>query len=159
MSFHVKPDSMMTPECQERSIYTGSSWELGALLYVDVPTGTWRECGADPTIVQGVAECAAGAGVITSGALTPLGVREFPPGKMQATLVKPNTKFLALYSGTLPAQAGDKYGVVRDANGVWRVDFSDTTNDVVLLVRIFNTDPLAFEYVEVTFITAELIEA
>lgn len=137
------------PPVKELTVASGAAFETGALLLRD-SNGAWVECGADPTVVGAVAE--SGFGADTSG-FAHLGRKEFPTGMMQATKVQGEQPFHAEYTGTLPAAAGGAYGVVRGADSKWRVDFSDTTNQVVRLVSLeWTQSPLNRNRVEVVFL-------
>ncbi len=137
------------PPVKELPVAVDEEFETGALLIRD-GDGAWAECGADPTVVGAIAE--SGFGPDTSG-FNRLGHKEFPPGMMQATKVQGEQPFHAEYTGTLPAAAGGAYGVVRGADSLWRVDFSDTTNQVIRLVSIEWTQaPLNKNRVEVVFL-------
>lgn len=136
------------PEIDERDLAAGAAFNPGALLVVDA-NGDYAECGADPAAVAAVA--ANGAGADTTGFIR-TGMKEFPPGRMVATLVKNNQKFRAKYVGTLPAADGGSYGVVLDADGDWKVDFDEVTTLVVKLVGRLTDAPLNQPYVEVVFL-------
>jgi hypothetical protein len=93
-------------------------------LLVKTGAGAYSECGADPTSVAAIAE--SGFGDDAAG----FGV------------------------GTLPAADGASYGVVRDTDGRWKVDFADTTNLVVRLVGRRTDAPENVRKVEVVFLPA-----
>lgn len=133
----------------ELAVASSQAWEPGALL-VKNGSGIWAECGADPTSVAAVA--LSGYGADSSGFT--YGRREFPPGMMQGAKVQDEISFLAKYVGTLPAADGASYGVVRDTDGQWKVDFSDTTNLVVRLVGRRTNSPENVAKVEVVFLPA-----
>ena len=63
--------------------------------------------------------------------------------------------FRARYTGTLPAATaiGTGYGVVKDSDGIWKVDFSDTTADRVMLRKILDAAPEEIPEVVVEFLT------
>lgn len=150
MSFIVaRLHGTKVPPVKELPVAAGAAFETGALLIRDA-NGAWAECGADPAVVGAVAE--SGFGADTSG-FAHLGRKEFPTGFMQATKVQGEQHFHAEYVGTLPAAAGGAYGVVRDTDSRWKVDFADTTNQVVRLVNIEWTQaPLNKNRVEVVFL-------
>lgn len=146
-------DAGMTPRVREKAVATGSAWLLGALLLVD-GNGDFAECGADPTSIAAVA--LSGVGTDTSG-YNRLGVKGFPPGYCQGVTVNEETPFRANYTGTLPAVTGGDYGVVKDANGDWMVDFSEVTTVSVRLIHKFGDDlPIAVNEVEVVFLKAHV---
>ena len=135
----------------ERPQAAGSSYLQGALLLVDA-NGAYAECGADPVAIAAVS--ASDAGTDTSGFNT-FGVKGFPPGKMQGYTIK-NKTFSALYVGTLPAADGGVYGVVRDTDSKWKVDFTDTTATRVKLVNRRTNSPENLPRVLVRFIDANV---
>lgn len=139
-----------TPRTKQLAVAAGAEFEKGALLVRDA-NGAWAECGADPASVGGVSETAYGTD--TSGFIR-TGKKEFPPGYMQATLVGDEQLFLAEYVGTLPAADGGAYGVVRDTDGSWKVDFAETTNTVVRLQGRRTNAPENIALVYVTFLPA-----
>lgn len=104
-------------------VAAGQAWEKGALLIADA-NGQWAECGADPAAVGAVAANAYGAD--TSGFVR-TARKEFPPGEMVAVLVGGLVPFRAKYVGSLPAVTGGSFGVIRDTDGLWKVDFNEVT--------------------------------
>lgn len=137
------------PPVRELVVASGQAFSKGALLIRDA-NGAWAECGADPAVVGAVAE--SDFGVDASG-FSRLGRSEFPPGFMQATKVQGEQSFHAEYVGVLPAAAGGSYGVVRDTDGRWKVDFADVVNQVVRLVNLeWTQDPINKNRVEVVFL-------
>lgn len=136
MSFVPVAKGMTHPLTVEKAVATGSDWTQGALLVVNA-SDEFAEAGANPTSVAAVAVTAVGPD--TSG-FNRLGVKGFPPGRCQGIAISDCRRFVAKYSGTLPAQAGGEYGVVRGADGEWRVNFADTTNAVVKLVDLSWTE-------------------
>lgn len=138
------------PRTRELAVAAEADFYRGALLVKD-SNGLWAECGADPASVGGVAETDYRA---DSTGFSRLGRSEFPPGYMQGTLVTDEQKFFAAYVGTLPAADGGSYGVVRDTDGKWKVDFAETTNLVVKLVGRRTGSPENVALVEVTFLPA-----
>jgi len=153
MSFKLaRPRGHTIPPTRNFPLAAGAAFEIGALLVRDA-NGAWAECGADPASIGGVAE--APAGTDTSGFIR-TGKREFPPGYMQATLVQGEVPFLARYVGTLPAANGGSYGVVRDTDGLWKVDFSDTTATRVKLTGRRTDAPENLALVEVVFLAANV---
>lgn len=148
--FAAKLMAAHTPRTRQLAVAAGAAFERGALLVRD-SNGAWAECGADPTSIGGVAETAYGAD--TSG-FSRTGKREFPPGYMQATLVGDEQLFLAKYVGTLPAADGGTYGVVRDTDGQWKVDFAEVTTMSVRLQGRRTNGPENIALVYVTFLPA-----
>jgi hypothetical protein len=80
------------------------------------------------------------------------------PGQMQAlsvTLGNREKLYSAEYVGTLPTAIGGSYGVVRDTDGRWRVDFAETTDVVVRLESLaWTQDPISKNRVVVSFLAA-----
>lgn len=106
------------PKTIEKPILVGYAEAEGALLAYD---GTnFVACGADPAQIAGVALTPGGAD--TSGFII-LGRKEYPPNTMQAILPK-DQEFKVPFLGVLPATSGDNFGVTRDADGVWKIDFN-----------------------------------
>lgn len=129
----------------------GSAYELGALLLVN-GSAQFAECGADPASIAAVA--LSGAGTDASG-FNILAVKGFPPGYMQAAYIK-NRKFRARYVGALPAADGGVYGVVKDSDGLWKVDFTDTIATRVKVVGRLTNSPENLPEVLVTFLDANV---
>jgi hypothetical protein len=139
-----------TPRTRELVVAAGQAFYRGALLVKD-SNGAWAECGADPAAVAAVANSDFQAD--TTG-FSHLGRSEFPPGYMQATKVSDEQPFLAKYVGSLPAADGASYGVVRDTDGLWKVDFAEVTTLVVKLVGRRTNSPENVALVEVVFLPA-----
>lgn len=108
---------------------TNATWKSGALLTVNA-SDQWEECGADPANIGGVSLDEVGDG---AGPLVPTGRREFPPYTCGAITVDEHTVFSGPYVGT--PQIGN-FGVIKGADGVWRVDFNETTNTRVRVVDV-----------------------
>jgi hypothetical protein len=131
-----------------------ATWKSGALLVA--VAGLWTECGADPATIGGVSMDEVGDG---TGALVPIGRREFPPLEVGALLVTESVMFSGPYVGT-PALG--LFGVVKGADGIWRVDFTETVATRVRVVDIGgatepflqlpggSTSPLRFGGAEIT---------
>lgn len=143
------------PPAVEKDLATGEDFLLGALLIVNA-SDEYAEAGADPAAVAAVA--LSGAGTESDPFRRPTN-REFPPGKMQAIPVQGERKFRSFYVGTLPSEAGGEYGVVRDTDEKWKVDFNETTTTVVKLQSIKPTEePLNQNEVVVTFLPSVVVE-
>jgi hypothetical protein len=140
------------PRVVERSNAAGQAYNKGALLLVD-GSNNFAECGADPAAIACVAE--AGAGADTANFVNVLGVKGFPPGKNQGTYIKDQV-FSARYVGTLPAADGGSYGVVRDTDGLWKVDFAETVNTRLKLVGRMTGSPENQPRVKVKFLDANV---
>lgn len=154
MSFILaRAKSQSIPRVREYPLAAGAAGLRGALLVRDA-NGAWAECGADPASIGGIAESDFGAttgiGTISTGKL------EFPPGRMQATVVQDEVEFRARYVGALPAADGGLYGVVRDTDGLWKVDFGEVTATRVKLVGRLTDSPLNVPEVLVVFLAANI---
>lgn len=104
----------------ELAILTGYAENEGALLTTDV-NNNFVACGADPAQVAAIALTPGGAD--TSG-FNILGRKEYPPNTMQGIAVNDSVRFLAPFLGALPAVPGGAFGVTRDVDGTWKVDFN-----------------------------------
>lgn len=135
----------------ERDLPASTTFTQGSLLVVN-GSGQYAECGADPASIAAVAATPAG---VTAG-FTTLTRQEFPPNKMQGINVGNEAVFRANYIGTLPAADGGVYGVVRDSDLKWKVDFTDTTNTRVKLVGRLTNSPENQPEVLVKFIAANI---
>lgn len=154
MSFQLgEPDGTDVPQILERVLASGAAGVGGNLMLVDA-NNQYAECGADPASIFGVAATAFGAD--TSG-FNILATKEFPPGKLQVIKAKGQV-FTAQYVGTLPTNPGGVYGVIKDSDGKWKVDFAETTATRVRYVRPVDNDPRTTTPVRVVvrFIDANL---
>lgn len=150
MSFQLAHlDGARVPRTVEKPVAAGASFARGALLLVDA-NGAYAECGADPAAVAAVSNSDYGS---DASGFNPTGRMEFPPGFMQGTSVQGEHVFSAEYVGTLPAAGGGSYGVVKDTDGRWKVDFGETTNTRVKLVNLgWTRSPLNKNRVLVSFL-------
>jgi len=154
MSFRLaKTQGDSGPELTERDLASGQAFAQGALLVVN-GSGQYAECGADPASIAAVA--ATPCGPVATPAFTMLSKQEFPPGKMQGIPLDDFLTFRAQYVGTLPAANGGSYGVVKDSDGKWKVDFTDTTNTRVKLVGRLTDSPENLPEVLVKFLAANI---
>lgn len=152
MSFQMAhPDGVAVGRVVERDLAAAQTFSVGALLLVD-GNGAFAECGADPAAIAAVALAPAGA---DASGFNILGTKSFPPGKMQAETIK-NRIFSAKYVGTLPAADGGLYGVVKDSDGDWKVDFTETTATRLKLVGRRTTSPENIARVLVQFLDANV---
>ena len=103
----------------ERKLAAGYAESQGALVVVN-GSNEIAACAADAQTIAGVA---LGPGGTDSSGFNILGSKEFPPGYLQAISLEDAT-FLAPYVGALGA-VGTSYGFVRDADGVYKVDFNE----------------------------------
>jgi len=140
------------PLAREKAVASGGAWEDGGLLLVNA-SNEYAECAADPASIFAVALHAVGAG---SGALYPVGRKEFPPNRAQGIWAGHEFGFIADYAGTL-GTPNTAYGVVRSADTFWRVDFAETVNTRLTLTDIAQTvAPLSQRRVRVKFLTANV---
>lgn len=142
----------MVPRHRELPLAAGQAFLAGALLLRDA-NGAFAECGADPAVIAAVAE--SGAGPDTSG-FNPLAVKGFPPGYMQGIAVQDEVIFRARYVGALPAADGGSYGVVKDADGLWKVDFNEVVNTRLKLLGRLTNSPENVAEVLVAFLAANV---
>jgi hypothetical protein len=134
-----------------RPLAAAQVFNVGALLLVDA-NGAFAECAANPAAIAAVA--LAPAGTDASG-FNMLGAFPFPPGQMQGEAIK-GRKFTCKYVGTLPAADGALYGVVRDSDNSWKVNFADTVNTRVKLVDRRTNSPENIARVVVEFLDANV---
>lgn len=146
MTFRVKPVADGVPETQTRP-WTSTAFFEGAPLIVH-SDGSFREASADPATFAAFALSDVGTG---SGAEFPVGTREFPPGQVQGVMIRAGMKFLAEFVGT-PAEGS--FGMVRGADGRWRVDFTETTTTQLRFLRRYDVSPLSVPLVEVSILAA-----
>lgn len=153
MSFRLAgAQSQSIPRTVERALAAGYAEEKGALLLIN-GSGQYAPCGADPALIAAVAE--SGGGADTSG-FNILGRKEFPSGFMQAISVDEHLTFRAKYIGALPAADGAAYGVIRDSDGIWKVDFNDTVATRLKLVGRLTDSPENVPEVLVQFLPANI---
>lgn len=153
MAFRVaKAKSQSIPRTVQRAIVPGGTWKRGALLVINA-SNQWAECGADPASIAAVSLSDVGA---ATGIGDHFAKSEFPPGYTQGTGVQDETVFRAPYVGSLPAVDGALYGVVKDSDTEWKVDFSDTTATRVKLVGRLTDSPENQPEVLVTFLAANV---
>lgn len=112
------------PDTVEKQLAAAYAEKQGALLVVD-GDGKFAACAADANLIAAVALTPGGTD--TSG-FNILGTKEFPPGYMQGISIASGQKFIAPYTGDLPAAPGGQYGFVRNADGIYVVDFTDVVN-------------------------------
>lgn len=131
-----------TPSVISVAYTTGQTFKKGALLAY-VAAGTVSECGADPTLVAGVALDPAGSKPGFDAANSPTVVT----GRVQeVSMAVANRqtvfsgRFVTVAGGdpTVPTQTliNEQYGVAKDANGLWYVDGDEVTTKSVEIVDI-----------------------
>ena len=140
------------PRTVERPLAAGYASGQGALLLVD-GSGNFAECGANPALIAAVAN---GPGGVDTSGFNILGHKEFPPGFMQGIAVQNNTRFLAPFIGTV-GTVGLTYGVTKDSDGFWKVDFTkNAANQRVTLLGSETGLPENQPYVLVEFLAANV---
>jgi hypothetical protein len=155
MSFLLESvPGQQVPRIVELPLAAASAFEQGALLLVN-GSAQFAECGVDPASIAAVA--ATNAGADTTG-FNILGKKEFPGGFCQGIMLatNPGARFRARYVGTLPGADGGVYGVIRDTDAKWKVDFADVTLTRVKLVDRFTNSPENQAEVVVTFLAANI---
>lgn len=100
----------------------GQTFLNGALVVLDASKNV-TECGADPASIYGMA-------------LEP--ANKDPEGAYCIVAPAIEGKFFWMPCSSAPAQANvsKNYGVVKDADGIWCVDFTDTTNTRVFVHEV-----------------------
>lgn len=154
MSFQLAhPKGVAVPRIIEKSLAAGAAGLAGALLLAD-GSDNYAECGADPASIGAVAISDFGAD--TSG-FNILAKKEFPPGKMQGIVLTTEIEFTAKYVGTLPSVEGGSFGVVRDTDSLWKVDFAEVAATRLKLVSSRRTlSPENIARVTVKFLAANI---
>lgn len=122
----------------EYPLAVGYAEAQGALGFIN-SSGQFEACGADPALIGGVANTPGGTD--TSG-FNITGKKEFPAGYMQVIALR-GRRFRAPYIGSLPAADGGQYGVIRDSDGVWKIDFNEVVNVALTLVGRLTASPEA----------------
>lgn len=119
------------PTAWEVPVADGEAFEIGALgTLVD---GEFTESTSpDPDDATHISQTPYGAATADFTVPIPmhLGHREFPPGKAIVTEILA-TKWRCKYLGDLPAATGGLYGLTRDTDGLWKLDFDTVTGDLV----------------------------
>lgn len=118
----------------ELPIAGGYAEAQGALILA--VAGAFQACGADPASIGAVSLTPGGAD--TSG-FNELGRKEFPPLTMQGICLE-DQLFLAPYIGT-PGAVNALFGVIRDSDGVWKVDFNETVNTRLVFLGFPDKSP------------------
>lgn len=152
MSFILDDASDLQDSIVERDIVPGAAYPQGSLVLVN-GSNQFAECGADPASIAAVACTDVGAD--TTG-FNRFGSKNFPPGRVQAIRVTRERRFRALYVGTLPGVDGGSYGVVKDSDGKWKVDFTETVNTRLKLVGRRTNSPENLPQVVVVFLAANV---
>ena len=111
------------------AIDSANAGKAGSLCLLNTGDNEVEECGADPAVVLGLM-----TGPYTS--------RTIYPGSKMPVIILDHNVVVAMCSATTPADSHltDKYGVVKLASGNWAVDTTETTAQVVQVVKV---DPTA----------------
>lgn len=142
-----------SPKARELPLASGSAFLRGAAMLKDA-NGAWAECGADPAVIGAVAESDCGPSTAVGAHF---GTKEFPSGYMIGMLVQDEVAFRARYIGALPAADGGTYGITKDTDGLWKVDFGKTGASArVKLTGRLTDSPLNVPEVLVVFLAANV---
>ena len=152
MSFILDDASDLLDSIVERDIVPGAAYLQGAALLVN-GSNQFAECGADPASIAAIA--CSDVGADTSG-FNRLGSKNFPPGRVQGIRVTRERRFRALYVGALPAVDGGSYGLIKDSDNKWKVDFNETVNTRLKLVGRRTNSPENLPQVIVVFLAANV---
>lgn len=140
------------PRIIEKSLAAAQVFVFGALLLADA-SDNFAECAADPAAIAAVS--VSGAGPDATG-FNRFARVEFPPGKMQGIATN-GCIFTAKYLGGLPGANGATYGVTRDADLFWKVDFTkNAANQRVKLLERRTNSPENIARVVVSFLAANV---
>lgn len=104
-------------------IATGQTFLEGAFVYLDT-NGDLVECGTDPATILGVALHDAGALPETTNCLV-------------ACAVDGHTYVMMGSSDPVQADEGIAYGIIKDADGIWTVDKTDTSNTRIRVEKVY----------------------
>lgn len=98
----------------------------GELMYFDTADQKIKRCGADPALIAGICEESSEANRVLT-----------PNGKVPLRLLTSTAGVRLCSAVTLTeAHVGVAYGIVRDANGHWAIDTTDTGATRVVAYRI-----------------------
>lgn len=149
--------AMMTPAIEKPMSVPATYAENEGALLIDDGNGNWAVCGPNPPLIGAVAVTPGGndttslAGV---GAFNIRGRKEFPTGVMQAIFAGDSQTFLAKFVGTPPTSGRGMFGVIRDTDGFWKINFNDTVNQRVLVTSLQTPTPEAQPYALCQFLAA-----
>lgn len=152
MSFQLAyPDGVAVPRIIEKPLAAGQAFLEGALIVAD-GSDDYAECAADPPLIGAVAVSACGT---DSSGFNRFAKKEFPPGYMQGVTL-PGQTFTAKYVGDLPAANGGEYGVVKDSDDYWKVDFAEVANPRLTLTGRRTDSPENVARVYISFLSANI---
>lgn len=106
-----------------------ATFKVGAAVVLDAQKEV-TECGADPASIYGFALTRVDAGVSKD-----------PQDTTKVLVMKAieGEKF-CMQASSDPVEAthrNNSYGLIKDADGIWTVDFTDTTNTRVFVHRVY----------------------
>lgn len=150
MSFKLsRLDSQSQPRTLTKTVDSGTTaFNKGALLIVDAQD-EYAEAGADPATITAVALHDYGT---DSDGYGGHGKKEFPAGKAVAVAVE-GQRFRAKFVGTAALGA---FGVVRDTDSDWKVDFNETVATRFQVTRLLDNELGDIPEVEGYFLAANV---
>lgn len=108
---------------QEFDLTAGQTFLEGAAVFLTGSPEKVSECGTDPATILGFALHAAAKTVIA--------------GKVLVALAESASRFwMSTTSGLVATDQNVLYGIVKDSDGVWVVDRTETTNTRVEVLRV-----------------------
>jgi len=118
-AFRAVPNSRV--RVREFPVASGETFTSGAIVLMDSGEDI-AEVGADPTALLGIALGAATSGVST----------HVDPTKVLVAIAEEGSEFLMSGDNDpVEADINISYGVVADGDGIWTVDGTETTAEVV----------------------------
>lgn len=122
-----------------------ATFTANELVYFDTSTQTMKVCGADPSLIAGLA--------VGGGSSTTTGAQLFSEQAKISVYRLQSDTVVSMSSSTTPAvtHIGVLYGIAA-TSGVWQVDTSDTSNTRVIVVDVDITNGIFY----VNFIAANL---
>lgn len=137
------------PEVRYFTVDGAAAFVVGELVYFDTATQTLKECGANPSLIAGVALASAAFGLGTEWPGNIFGATQIP-----VALLRSGTEvFMAATATPAVTNIGVAYDI-QNNSGVWRVNLGSTGNTRVRILDIFNTPQQ--EGVLVNFISTNL---
>lgn len=130
------------PAIEKQTVLSGQTFKRGALLILDATTGFVKECAATPTAVYGVALADASSAPGYNAANSPLvitgqaNIVSVGVADMNTTWSMRGANGATDPTTPVAGDIGDQYGAIKDANGVWTLDLSNTTQKVFTIVGI-----------------------
>lgn len=121
-AFPALPAYAADQPTEEMTIAAAQTFKMGAAVLLDANEDV-AECGADPAVIRGFAAHPANLHI--------------PATKCLVWKASEGQKFLmAGTAAPVKANINQVYGIVKDADGIWVVDVSDTTNTRVHVHQI-----------------------